>query len=151
MIHWSDFLKAEQEAQARSHAVRLVELQESCHKKVNQLQQLHREQLSAAQSTSAAALAAAAAPAASTVVTGTKAEETVVRCEQKIFLLVSRPRACCCSAVQHAFLKTLTLALKSEQSCMVLFVAAAASRCCNTLLERPCLACRGDQIFDRSL
>lgn len=58
------------EAQARSHQVRMTELQESCHNKVRQMQQMHREQLLAAQSTSAAALAAAAAPAASTVVKG---------------------------------------------------------------------------------
>ena len=58
------------EAQARSHRVRLTELQESCHNKVRQVQQMHREQLSAAQRTSTATLAAAAAPAASTVVTG---------------------------------------------------------------------------------
>lgn len=61
------------EAQARSHRVRLTELQESCHNKVRQVQQMHKEQLLAAQSTSAATLAAAAAPAASTVVTGVQA------------------------------------------------------------------------------
>ena len=49
----------------------MAELQESCHKKVRQLQQLHREQLSAAQATAAAALTAAAAPAASAAVAGT--------------------------------------------------------------------------------
>lgn len=63
-------LQAEREAQARSHAVRLEELQNSCHNKVQQLQKLHREQLAAAQASAAAALTAAAAPAASAVVTG---------------------------------------------------------------------------------
>ena len=61
------------EAQARSHRVRLIELQEGCHNKVRQVQQMHREQLLAAQKTSAATLAAAAGPAASTVVAGMQA------------------------------------------------------------------------------
>ena len=62
--------QAEQEAQARSHAVRLSELQESCHQKIRQLQKMHREQLASAQASAAAALSVAAAPAASAAVTG---------------------------------------------------------------------------------
>lgn len=76
----SNVTQAEREAQARSHAVRLAELQESCHKKVRQLQQLHREQLLAAQATAAVALTAAAAPAASAAVAGMNVTKILLLC-----------------------------------------------------------------------
>ena len=82
------FHQAERDAQARSHAVRLAELQESCHKKVRQLQQLHREQLSAAQATAAAALTAAAAPAASAAVAGMNLTKALLLCLSVLHVIV---------------------------------------------------------------
>ncbi len=80
ILQESKFIQAERDAQARSHAVRLAELQESCHKKIRQLQQHHREQLSAAQATVAAALTAAAAPAASAAVAGMDVTKMLLLC-----------------------------------------------------------------------
>ena len=62
--------QTEKDTQARSHAERLAELQESCHRKVQQLQLSHCRQLTAAQASVAESLTAAAAPAASAVVAG---------------------------------------------------------------------------------
>ena len=50
--------------------MRLSELQESCHRKVQQLQAVHREQLATAQAITADSLTAAAGPAATAVVAG---------------------------------------------------------------------------------
>lgn len=63
-------VQAEKDAQARSHAVRMAELQESCHRKVQQLQAVHRQQLAAAQAVAADSLTAAAGPAAAALVAG---------------------------------------------------------------------------------
>ncbi len=82
------FTQAERDAQARSHAVGLAELQESCHKKVRQLQQLHRKQLSAAQATAAAALTAAAAPAASAAVAGMNLTKALLLCLSVLHVIV---------------------------------------------------------------
>ena len=62
--------QTEKDTQARSHAERLAELQESCHRKVQQLQLSHCRQLTATQASVAESLTAAAAPAASAVVAG---------------------------------------------------------------------------------
>ncbi|KAL0037052.1 hypothetical protein WJX77_010651 [Trebouxia sp. C0004] len=111
-------LEAERDAQARSHAVRLAELQESCHKKVRQLQQLHREQLSAAQATAAAALTAAAAPAASAAV----AEE--IKAMSAMFEAEQAKRAGECSSLQDKLLSAeqrqedLRIALETSSSQM---------------------------------
>ena len=58
------------EAAARCHALRMSELQESCHTKVQSLRQQHAQQLASAQKQAAAAMAAAAAPAAAAAVQG---------------------------------------------------------------------------------
>ena len=70
MYRPSCVFQAEKDTQARSHAERLTELQESCQRKVQQLQHSHRHQLAAAHTSAAENLSAIAAPAASAVVAG---------------------------------------------------------------------------------
>ena len=115
------FIQAERDAQARSHAVRLAELQESCHKKVRQLQQFHREQLSAAQATAAAALTAAAAPAASAAVAGTKltkasdGQHTATRAAGQT--TTGRQSSCSCRACQQQSSTTSALLCSGSTAC----------------------------------
>ena len=97
------------EAQARSHRVRLTELQESCCNKVRQVQQMHREQLLAAQSTSVATLAAAAVPAASTVVTGVQA------LQYACFLLLAEAAKHFCILRIHACMPPMEVSSESQE------------------------------------